>query len=184
MTLLHTLQRLLARPEPTVAAHWSWSLCRHLYSYVDVAARHSMASNRHCGTSPLHRHPFAFDIDGEPTHRPLVTVTVCTMAATPMPSATSCSASSCTGAGSPPLRPRAPWTHARTHLRTRPRPRPHQLPPPRRHIPSRTSRPRLASDAMPLPYCTPFGDYQQDRRPPSQPTGVGACVVALTTTST
>ena len=71
--------------------------------YVDVAARHSTASNHHCGTSPLHHHPFAFDIDGEPMHRPLLTITMCTMAAMPMPSVMSCSAPSCTGAGSPPL---------------------------------------------------------------------------------
>ena len=50
-------------------------------NHVDAAARHGTASSRHGHDPPLHRHPFAFDTDGDPTHRPLLTITVCTMAA-------------------------------------------------------------------------------------------------------
>ena len=49
--------------------------------HVDAAARHDTASTQHGHDPPLHRHPFAIDTEGEPTHRPLLTVTECTMAA-------------------------------------------------------------------------------------------------------
>jgi len=49
--------------------------------HVDTTAWHCTASSLHGHDPPLHRHPFAIDTEGEPTHRPLLTVTECTMAA-------------------------------------------------------------------------------------------------------